>query len=523
LPQPVITTQPTNHFVNSSTTVQFSVVAGGTGPFAYQWLFDGTAIAGAANSNLHSVVNAQPTNSGFYSVIVSNASGSVTSQVSELKVFIPAPHSLSGIQTETNGAVGLTFSGETTSSFAPYYDVYPLAASSNLFNWTPLAMLQRTNMALNTLSFLDTNAPMFNQRFYRTPTNQLPTPDPQPTGPYPVGTFSMQLTNTNRSNANFMVTFWYPAMAQAGVLPAKYVDPQVAMPTGSEEYDYYDWANLGGGNFDSQAAAFFSHSLPNAPLATNLTAYPVVLYDSGGNGHRRENTDKTEDLASWGYVVLGLDTADTDVSVFPNGTVVYGQAVTGIAGHNAATAGRLLDLQFVLDDLESLNAGDPRLGGRLNLEEIGAFGWSLGGVAVAELGLLDPRCKAGCGLDGYYIDETNLLTQSLQVPWLCLESDVGTYGGLALYNVQKTNACYVQLVSTVHGSFGDYDLIVDSATMATFYGTPTSGQFLAPARVCQIVRACLLSFFNKYLKGEDDHLLEGASPPWPEAEQFLTK
>jgi uncharacterized repeat protein (TIGR03803 family) len=32
------------------------------------------------------------------------------------------------------------------------------------------------------------------------------------------------------------------------------------------------------------------------------------------------------------------------------------------------------------------------------------------------------------------------------------------------------------------------------------WGTPVSGQFLPPARVTQIVRAYLLSFFNKFLR-----------------------
>ena len=53
------------------------------------------------------------------------------------------------------------------------------------------------------------------------------------------------------------------------------------------------------------------------------------------------------------------------------------------------------------------------------------------------------------------------------------------------------------------------------------WGTPVSGQFLPPARVSQIVRAYLLSFFNKYLRGEDDHLLDGPSPAYPEVEQFM--
>ncbi len=103
--------------------------------------------------------NAQPAQSGYYSVIVSNASGSVTSQVALLKVFVAAPHSLSGIQAEPDGSVSLTFKGETTALFAPYYDLYPLEASTDLVNWAPLVTLQRTNTALELLSFATPNAP----------------------------------------------------------------------------------------------------------------------------------------------------------------------------------------------------------------------------------------------------------------------------------------------------------------------------------------------------------------------------
>lgn len=523
--QPVITTQPTNHFMNAPGAFSFYVNVTGTGPFAYLWLFDGTAITGATNRIL-SFTSPQPAQWGYYSVIVSNASGSVMSQVAELKVFLAAPHSLRGIQTEPGGPVNLSFKGETTALFAPYYDLYPLETSSNLVNWAPLVTLQRTNTALDLLSFNDTNAPLLNRRFYRTPTNLLATPDPQPTGPYSIGTFSMLLTDPSRTNAagntnyQFMVTFWYPAVAQAGVLPAAYVEPQVALGTPN-------YANHG---FSSQVAAFFSHSLPNAPLAPNLVKYPVVLYSPGFEGHRRENTDKVEDLASWGYVVVGLDHRDTHLSVFPDGTLVYGQ---GTLNNNSdaivAIEDRLRDEQFVLDELGSVNANDPRLAGRLDLDKIGAFGWSIGGATTAQLCLRDPRCKAGVGFDGLFF-ETNLLTQTLSVPYLFFcEDDAPMYDGppyadvLPVFNHMVTNAYWVKLVSTVHGSFSDWDLIADSASLQAVWGTPVSGQFLPPARVSQIVRAYVLSFFNKFLRGEDDHLLDGPSPSYPEVEQFMKK
>jgi uncharacterized repeat protein (TIGR03803 family) len=215
---------------------------------------------------------------------------------------------------------------------------------------------------------------------------------------------------------------------------------------------------------------------------------------------------------------------------------VYGQTIGNTFGAwYAADEGRLLDEQFELDELESLNASDPRLGGRLDLDNIGVFGWSLGGAIAAQLCLRDPRCKAGVGMEGAPYLETNLLTQPLSVPYLYFRCDDGrdldplgnVYGRpddrLAVYNEQVTNAYWVKLVSTVHQNFGDPGLILDSASLEKLIGTPMSGQFLAPARVSQIVRAYLLSFFNKFLKGEDDHLLDGPSPAYPEIIQFLSK
>ena len=445
--------------------------------------------------------------------------------MAELKFFVATPHSLSGIQAESNGSVNLTFKGETTALFAPYYDMYPLETSTNLVDWAPLATLQRTNTALDTLQFLDGDAPQFSKRFYRTPTNALLTPIPQPTGPYSVGTFSMMLTDPSRTNTalhtnyQFMITFWYPAVPQAGILPALFVDKQVAMCGFYVSTAASSWSN--------RIAAFFSHSLSNAPLATNLVKYPVVLYSPGWTGHRRENTDKTEELASWGYVVVGLDHLDTFLSVFPDGTLQHGQSVltSSLAAYGTIEA-RLRDEQFVLDELASLNANDPRLGGRLDLDKIGAFGWSLGGATAAQLCLRDPRCKAGANFDGTFY-EGNMLTQTLGVPFLFFcEDDTAAAESigddrLPVFNHMATNAYWVKLKSTVHGSFSDWDLIVDSSSLAGVFGSPVSGQFLPPARVSQIVRAYLLSFFNKFLRGEDDHLLDGPSSAYPEVEQFM--
>ena len=45
--------------------------------------------------------------------------------------------------------------------------------------------------------------------------------------------------------------------------------------------------------------------------------FPIVLYSPGGDLHRRDNTDKAEELASHGYIVVGIDAPETPLSVFP--------------------------------------------------------------------------------------------------------------------------------------------------------------------------------------------------------------
>ena len=82
---PFIVTQPANQKIIPGASATFSVVAGGATPLAYQWLFNCANISAATNSS-YSVTNAQPANAGSYSVIVTNAYGSVTSAVATLSI-----------------------------------------------------------------------------------------------------------------------------------------------------------------------------------------------------------------------------------------------------------------------------------------------------------------------------------------------------------------------------------------------------------------------------------------------------
>jgi formylglycine-generating enzyme required for sulfatase activity len=84
---PAITTQPESKTVTPSSAVTLNVVAAGSG-LSYQWRKDGVNIAGATGSS-YSIASVQSTNAGSYTVVVSNVSGTVTSQSAQLSVATP--------------------------------------------------------------------------------------------------------------------------------------------------------------------------------------------------------------------------------------------------------------------------------------------------------------------------------------------------------------------------------------------------------------------------------------------------
>jgi dienelactone hydrolase len=522
-----ITFQPANQIVDVGSTVTFAAAATGTAPLAYHWRFNGVDLYRADNATFV-LPNAQWSNAGGYSVVVSNAAGSVTSRIALLTFPV---HGFERITANPDRTVSLTFTGVVTTPFAPYYDLYPLDASTNLVNWSRLTMLQRTNSSSNALNYLDIDGTNFDKRFYRTHTNILITPLPKRSGPYAVGTVSRLLTDPSRSNryniptnSSFMVTFWYPTEAKAGVLPEAYVESNATL------YSYLNERN------PSIVAKFVSHALPGLPLATNQSNYPVVIYSHGG-GFRRQNTDKALELASHGYVVVAVDHIWTTASVFPSGQVVYGQTVICAnpkACFQPSLDDVIMDFRFVLDELSRLNINDALFAGRLDLERLGAFGFSAGAVPVAEFCRIDARCKAVVLFDPGWILEapTDLNQFGLQKPFLSMNSTRSDsrpaqppsppyttnwlHGSLALFTNAINNAFWFQIEDSTHQSFQDRGSLISNQARAAD-PTPVS------RAISQTIRACTLSFFDKYLKGQDDHLLDNPVAVYTNIINFRSK
>ncbi len=105
---PSIVGQPTNQIVALGSNTTLTATAVGSLPLSFQWLFNGTNIAGATNPSLD-LTNTQPSEEGSYALMVTNAYGTAVSSNAFLSVL------------DLAGALGTTNLVWTTFGNAPWF------------------------------------------------------------------------------------------------------------------------------------------------------------------------------------------------------------------------------------------------------------------------------------------------------------------------------------------------------------------------------------------------------------------
>jgi hypothetical protein len=152
---PSVSAHPQSQTVTQGQSATLWLEASGSPPMGYQWCLNGTILPGATAPTL-ALTNAQPSSAGNYTVVATNAAGSVTSAVVTLTVLPPTPTSLS--------SSGMNLSGFKFQMSAATGFTYVISASTNLRDWTPFS----TNVALTTnVTVYDPAATNFDRRFYR--------------------------------------------------------------------------------------------------------------------------------------------------------------------------------------------------------------------------------------------------------------------------------------------------------------------------------------------------------------------
>lgn len=118
---PIITAHPSNMSVAAGTTAVFRITATGSG-LTYQWFKDLLAIPGATTSTL-TLGNAQAADQGAYTVLISNAAGTLSSFPATLTVVPQAAPAITAHPQGRTVVAGesVTFSVTATGTPAPTY------------------------------------------------------------------------------------------------------------------------------------------------------------------------------------------------------------------------------------------------------------------------------------------------------------------------------------------------------------------------------------------------------------------
>ncbi|MCX6924701.1 MAG: hypothetical protein NT154_16030, partial [Verrucomicrobia bacterium] len=90
LAEPTVTSAPQSQMAYAGSTLAFQVSASGAAPLAYQWFLNGNALASATGAGL-CLTNLQVSQSGLYSLVVTNAFGAATSPPVCLTVVVGPP------------------------------------------------------------------------------------------------------------------------------------------------------------------------------------------------------------------------------------------------------------------------------------------------------------------------------------------------------------------------------------------------------------------------------------------------
>jgi dienelactone hydrolase len=351
-----------------------------------------------------------------------------------------------------------------------------------------------------------------------------------------------------------MVKVYYPAKPD----DSKPFSPYFHSPELVESFAAF--YNLPGYAFD-HLSLVKTDSKEGLEISDGEKSYPVVLFSHGAGTSMEVQVSQSEDLASHGYIVVNIDhTYVSAATFFPDGIVSHKDATTDFnIAEPAAIITQIMadDSSFVIDKLTEMNEGkiSSIFRGRLDVENIGAIGHSVGGAVAYNLALTDRQVRAAIDLDGV-VFITPQFDSKTMAPFLMLAND--RYHVQAIQNrkplmkeFEEMDQVEQKMTMEIHGSEAAYHEAYDKAlqnitgltrfleasgNLFTIQGSDHMkfidiGLFIGinqlrermgiggktdPARCLEITKAVTLAFFDQHLRGESNDSLESLIKKYPE-------
>jgi len=360
----------------------------------------------------------------------------------------------------------------------------------------------------------------------------LPVPRiPAPSGSYQVGTHNYELTDETRKEVysgkdeprRFIIQVWYPSKpTQADEHAPWNSNADMLAPAVSE---YLKLPS----SFLDHLALIEIPAYKDSKVPPTEQGFPVILFSHGWNGFDAQNTVQALQLASHGYVVVGMQhTYGAVITIFEDGTIARNDPNAlpiGAPDNEYNKAAQLLgdqwagDMSYALDFLnEQNNDPDSPFYGSLDLSRVGVYGHSTGGGAAIQFCGTDSRCKAVLGEDPFMRPvSSEVLERGVSQPSFFVFSQVWAdakdsfnnrmFGAFNSNSPEKFGAIYIE--GTDHYDLTDLPLLSPLASQIGLKG-PIKGK-----RIILILNDYLLSFFDMTLKGKPPALFNNPSP-YPE-------
>jgi dienelactone hydrolase len=357
---------------------------------------------------------------------------------------------------------------------------------------------------------------------------------PRPTGQYAVGTRVVYLVDKSRledadgnghRNRELMIQVWYPAQ------------------TSTNSFAPYR-RRIETTFLSSYEAVLPTNSRSNPQVANAQQAFPVLLFNPAWNGRRTQDTFLTEELASHGFIVAAIDhTYNSAPIAFPDGRVTSYPRVPEMEDFSKTTVAKLdavlgkevekqaLDNIFVLDQMDAWNR-DPSspFFQKLNANNAGAFGHSLGGSVSSLACALDPRIKAVYDMAGPFYGRIQKV--GLNKPFFIIDQDVPHHTREELDRMPPAllvdaveDQEYNDEIDATLKNYGGYQITLHGANHQSFtdhiltspIGSLSGAGSIPNSEVVALLRQYAVAFFELTLRHQASPLLEKKTSPFPAA------